>query len=177
MTCRYRDKLDFLKKGSVKILILIVIGFLSVTWTVFERVINKIEDTAMMTIATNNIKNKKDIIRLKAKYKKEIAKLKLKHKRDVAKVKLKARSKAKIQRVVSVIPIAGLAAFAVFENMEFEDWKKDYPEGSFEEYTWQTTEAMQALLEDEYHDFSENYGTLFETLPNKLSQSTMKNKE
>ena len=152
-------------------MILIVIGFLSVTWTVFERVINKIEDTAMTTIATNNIKNKKDIIRLKAKHKKEIAKLKLKHKRDVAKTKLKARSKAKIQRVVSVIPVAGLAAFAVFENMEFEDWKKDYPEGSFEEYTRQTSEAMQTLLEEEYHDFSENYGTLFEMESRSLSEN------
>ena len=176
MTCRDRDKLDFLKKGSVKILILIVIGFLSIAWTVFEMVINKIEETAMITISTNNIKNKKDIIRLKAKHKKEIAELKLKNKRDVAKIKLKARSKAKIQRVVSVIPVAGLAAFAVFENMEFEDWKKDYPEGSFEEYSRQTTEAMQTLLEEEYHDFSENYGALFEALPNQLSQSTMKNK-
>ena len=159
--------MDYLKKGSVKILILIVIGGLSITWTVFERVVNKIEETAMMTIATNTIKNKKNIIRLKAKHKKEIAELKLKNKRDVAKIKLKARSKAKIQRVVSVIPIAGLAAFAVFENMEFEDWKKDYPEGSFEEYTRQTSEAMQALLEEEYHDFSESYGTLFEALSNK----------
>lgn len=73
--------------------------------------------------------------------------------KDKVKIKAKARAKAKIQRGVAAIPMIGLASLAVFEKMEFDDWKKDHPDGTPEEYARQLSETTQELFNEEYRDF------------------------
>lgn len=89
------------------------------------------------------------------KQKKEIAELAVKHQKDEMSIKLKARAKAKIQRGIAAIPVVGLAASAAFEKMEFDDWKKDHPNGTFEEYSAEISESTEELLKQEYADFKD----------------------
>jgi len=102
---------------------------------------------------TLKAKHKKSIAQLKLKHKKEISQLKLKHKKDIAKVKVRQRSKAKIQRAIAAIPVAGVASLAVFEKLEFDDWKTDHPSGTFAEYSDEITQTVNELLMEEYQEY------------------------
>jgi Ca2+/Na+ antiporter len=140
-----------------KILLLTVTGIFSSVFVAFNVTINKIEKNAMQAAIVASAKYVKKTITLKAKHKKEIAQLKLKHKKDIAKVKLKQRSKARIQRVVAVIPVVGVASLAVFEKLEFDDWKTDHPNGTFSEYSDEIAQTVNELLVEEYQEYGKYY--------------------
>lgn len=93
----------------------------------------------------------------KLKHKKEVAKLKRKHQKKVAKVKARERAKAKIQRVVSAVPIMGVAAVGFFEKLEYDEWKKENPTGTFEDYTDEITFEMNEVLRTEYQEYYADY--------------------
>lgn len=107
---------------------------------------------------------------LVGKHEKDIANLSKEHMKDKIKIKAKARAKAKIQRGVAAIPIVGLAALAIFEKMEFDDWKKDHPDGTPEEYAREMYETSQELFNEEYRDFEEKYRD-FEKYASQASES------
>jgi len=111
------------------------------------------EKTAKQAAVLASAKHAKNTLTLKAKHKKEISQLKLKHKKDIARVKVKQRSKAKIQRAVAAIPVAGIASLAVFEKLEFDDWKTDHPSGTFAEYSDEITQTVNELLMEEYQEY------------------------
>lgn len=93
----------------------------------------------------------------KLKHEKEVAKLKQKHRKKVAKVKTRERAKAKIQRTVSIVPIIGVAALGLFEKLEYDEWKKENPTGTFEEYTNEITFEMNEVLRTEYQEYYAEY--------------------
>ena len=43
-----------------------------------------------------------------------------------------------------------LASLAVFEKLEFDDWKTDHPNGTFSEYSDEITQTVNELLMEEY---------------------------
>ena len=81
----------------------------------------------------------------------------LKHKREIAKVKAKARAKAKVQRAISAVPFVGVVAFGTFETMEYNAWKEDNPNGTLTQYTQETTDEINALFNEEYREYKEEY--------------------
>lgn len=93
----------------------------------------------------------------KLKHKKEVAKLKRNHQKKLAKVKARERAKAKIQRTLSVVPIMGVAAFGLFEKLEYDEWKKENPTGTFEAYTDEITFEMNEVLRTEYQEYYAEY--------------------
>jgi len=116
-----------------KLLILTMLAALPASWLMFDTILKQTKLISATTIATGNLKYKKDIVRLKAKHKKEIAQLKLKNKRNIAKAKVKERSK----RLVAAVPIVGTVLLLWAGKDEYEDyqvWLKDNPEGTAEEY-------------------------------------------
>ena len=140
-----------------KILLLTVASIFSSVLVAFNFTIDKMEKTAMQAAIAASAKYAKNTFTLKAKHKKAIAQLKLKHKKDIAKVKMKQRSKAKIQRVVAAIPVVGIATLAVFEKLEFDDWKTDHPNGTFSEYSEEVTQVVNELLMEEYQVYGKYY--------------------
>jgi hypothetical protein len=93
----------------------------------------------------------------KLKHKKEVARLKRKHQKKLAKVKARERAKAKIQRTLSVVPIMGVAAFGLFEKLEYDKWKKENPTGTFKDYTDEITFEMNEVLRTEYQEYYAEY--------------------
>ena len=136
-----------------KILLFTVVGVFSSTFVAFNFLIDKMGETAKQAALLASAKHAKNTLTLKAKHKKEISQLKLKHKKDIAKVKMKQRSKAKIQRAVTAIPIVGVASLALFEKLEFDDWKADHPSGTFVEYSDEITQTVNGLLMEEYQEY------------------------
>lgn len=128
------------------------------------------------------IKYEKDIAELNEKHRIELKKLQIaneilviEHEKDVAElikkhltekilIKSKARAKSKIQRGVSAIPVIGLASLAIFEKMEFDDWKNDHPNGTSEEYAHELYETSQELFKKEYHDFEKYADQMSKTI-------------
>ncbi|HEY9190191.1 MAG TPA: hypothetical protein VIM88_04940 [Sulfurovum sp.] len=93
----------------------------------------------------------------KLKHKKEVARLKRNHRKKLAKVKARERAKAKIQRTLSVVPIMGVAAFGLFEKLEYDEWKKENPTGTFKDYTDEITFEMNEVLRTEYQEYYAEY--------------------
>ncbi len=100
---------------------------------------------------------------LVSKYEKDIAELFKKHIIEKVLIKLKMRAKSKIQRGIAAIPVIGLASLAVFEKMELDDWKKDHPNGTSEEYACEMYEASQQLMKEEYRDFEKYTDQIYGT--------------
>jgi len=126
-----------------------------------------LSNTALKVAAAEKLKYKKELIRLKKSHAKEIAKLKLSQQKKLAKVKARERAKAKIQRTLSAMPIMGVAAFGLFEKVEYDHWKKENPTGTFEAYTDEITLEMNAVLKEEYQEYYESYQKLISTNENK----------
>lgn len=96
------------------------------------------------------------------KHQKKVQQLKLKEKKKIAKIKTKARAKAKIQRAIAAIPLIGIAAFGAFEKMEFDEWKKENPNGTFEAYSIEMKNEVEALFKDEYKAYYDRYKQFFD---------------
>ena len=122
---------------------------------------------ALTAVASEKFRQKKEISKLKRSHAKKIAKLKSKHQKKLAKVKARERAKAKIQRTVSVVPIMGVAAFGLFEKLEYDNWKKENPTGTFEAYTDEITFEMNEVLKEEYQVYYEEYQKFLSIHENK----------
>lgn len=92
-----------------------------------------------------------------AAHKREVARLKVQHKKEIRKLKAKGRAKAKIQRAVSLVPVVGIAAFGIFEQQEYDHWKYDNPNGSFDDYTTEMSHEIGELLKTEYKEYYSEY--------------------
>ena len=136
----------------------IVFSFISlITYGSYNFILGQITNASTQATLLANTKHLAQIGKLKAKYKKDMTQLKLKHKKEISKLKLKQRGKAKIQRAVSVLPFIGVASLVVFEKFEFDEWKKDRPNGHFNEYANETSTAINELLMGEYKEFGHYY--------------------
>lgn len=122
--------------------------------------------------AAQEIKHQRDILKLKSNHKKEldqlskksskkVDKLIRKHKGELAKAKTRERAKAKVQRAVGAIPLVGVGAFALFEKLEFENWKTENPRGTFEQYSLEIGNEVNQILQEEYSEYYEEYKELF----------------
>lgn len=125
--------------------------------------------TSQKSIHSKKISNlksrhKKHVKELKQKHLKIRNKLRKEHQKEVAKVKTKERAKAKVQRAVSAVPILGTAAFAIFEKIEFDNWKKENPDGTVEEYTIELGASVESVLKDEYKEYYEEYQDFIEMI-------------
>lgn len=56
------------------------------------------------------------------------------HRKEMARVVAKVKAKARLKRMITMVPIAGVAAGAYFEEQEFTEWLITNPEGSRQEY-------------------------------------------
>ena len=81
-------------------------------------------------------------------HRKALAAAAVQRKKAVAKAVNRTKAKARLRRVVVVVPFAGLAAAAAFEHQDYLEWKKDNPEGDLQEYGCEVS-ALSAEVIDE----------------------------
>lgn len=158
-----------MKKISIIIFIILLLG--GVKGYSFWK--ESLANAALKAVAVEKIKYNKELSRLKKSHAKEIAKLKRSHQNKLAKVKAKERAKAKIQRTLSAMPIMGVAAFGLFEKVEYDQWKKENPTGTFESYTDEITLEMNEVLNEEYQEYYESYQKLISKYENRYNHPNL----
>ena len=60
----------------------------------------------------------------------EITTTAVRHRKDIASAVMRVKAKARLKRMVTMIPFAGLAAGAYFEEQEYNEWLEDNPDSS-----------------------------------------------
>ena len=94
------------------------------------------------------------------RHKEEMAAAIAAHRKDkaktVARTKARERARARVRRFViagaAVIPAAGIVAApgiaGYFETADFEDWKRDNPEGTFSDYACEAGKMSAEMVDD-----------------------------
>jgi len=57
----------------------------------------------------------------------ETANIAVRHRKELAATVMRVKAKARLKRMVTMIPLAGLAAGAYFEEQEYQEWLADNP--------------------------------------------------
>lgn len=153
--------------------VLSVLGFIGVSGTYGYALWQESISKAVLVATTmQEAEYRKELSKLKSKHKKELDKLTKKnskkvdrlireHKGELAQAKTRERAKAKVQRAAGAIPLVGVGAFALFEKLEFENWKSENPQGTFEQYSLEIGNEINEVLKEEYGDYYEEYTELF----------------
>ena len=69
-----------------------------------------------------------------AKLSTEITANTIKHKKEIKKIISKIKAKARLKRMITMLPFAGAAAGIYFEESEFQEWLLDNPDGTRSDY-------------------------------------------
>ena len=81
----------------------------------------------------------------------EITTTAVRHRKDIASAVMRVKAKARLKRMVTMIPFAGLAAGAYFEEQEYNEWLEDNPDSSRSDYLCAlaglTSEVLDEVLE------------------------------
>ena len=78
----------------------------------------------------------------------EAANTAIRHRKEIAKAVTKVKAKARLKRIITMVPLAGLAAGAYFEEQEYEEWLEDNPDGSRQEYLCEVTVLSSEVLDE-----------------------------
>lgn len=72
----------------------------------------------------------------------------IKHRKEVAQAVARVKAKARLKRVISMVPLAGLAAGVYFEEQEYEEWLEDNPDGSRQKYLCEVSALSFEVLDE-----------------------------
>ncbi|GGD24427.1 hypothetical protein [Sinisalibacter lacisalsi] len=78
--------------------------------------------------------------------------------RAVAKARTKEKAKARLRRVVTVLPFVGLAAAVGFEYADYQAWLEENPGGDAETYGREVMEVSQEVADEVLADLPERVG-------------------
>ena len=78
----------------------------------------------------------------------EAANTAIRHRKEIAKAVTKVKAKARLKRIITMVPLAGLAAGAYFEEQEYEEWLEDNQDGSRQEYLCEVTVLSSEVLDE-----------------------------
>ncbi|UPT78508.1 hypothetical protein MN086_05005 [Sulfurovum sp. XGS-02] len=158
-----------MKKISMIIIIALVLGGMK-GYSFWQE---SLANAALTAVTSEKLKHKIELSRLKKSHAKKIAKLKRRHQKKLAKVKARERAKAKIQRTLSAMPFMGIAAFGLFEKLEYDTWKNEHPAGTFEAYTNEIAFEMNEVLQEEYQEYYESYQKFLSTYEKKHNHTNL----
>jgi hypothetical protein len=86
-----------------------------------------------------------------AKLSAEITSNTIKHRKEIKKTITKIKAKARLKRIITMLPIAGTAAGIYFEESEFQEWLIDNPNGKRSDYLCEIAEITSEII-DEFID-------------------------
>lgn len=77
------------------------------------------------------------------------------NRKAIAAAVLRTKAKARLRRALVVIPVAGIAAAAVFEREDYLEWKEDNPDGDLEAYGCEVGAVSAEVVDDVLQDLPE----------------------
>ncbi len=83
-----------------------------------------------------------------AKLSAEITSNTIKHRKEIKKTISKIKAKARLKRIISMLPIAGAAAGIYFEESEFQEWLIDNPNGKRSDYMCEIAEITSEVIDE-----------------------------
>ena len=110
-----------------------------------------------------------------AKLSVEITSNAIKHRKEIKKTITKMKAKARLKRIITMLPIAGAAAGVYFEESEFQEWLTDNPNGKRYDYLCEIAEITSEII-DEVIDALPQSIKSGETLLKAITTECKKNK-
>ena len=83
-----------------------------------------------------------------AKLSAEITSNTFKHRKEIKKTITKIKAKARLKRIITMLPIAGAAASIYFEESEFQEWLIDNPNGKRSDYLSDIAEITSEIIDE-----------------------------
>ena len=83
-----------------------------------------------------------------AKLSAEITSNTFKHRKEIKKTISKIKAKARLKRIITMLPIAGAAAGIYFEESEFQEWLIDNPNGKRSDYLCEIAEIISEIIDE-----------------------------
>mgnify|MGYP001187904735 FL=1 len=77
----------------------------------------------------------------------------IRHKKSIKNAVMKVKAKARLKRMMTMIPVAGLALGAYFEEQEYREWLDENPDGSRSDYVCKMSEITLEVLDEILLDF------------------------
>lgn len=74
------------------------------------------------------------------------------HRRQLTRAIARTKAKARLRRLIAAVPIAGLGAIAYFEERDFQEWKRDNPDGTRADYTCEVAELSAEVIDEVLQD-------------------------
>ena len=78
----------------------------------------------------------------------EVASTAVRHRKELSATVMRVKAKARLKRMVTMIPLAGLAAGAYFEEQEYQEWLADNPGGSRSEYLCELAAVSSDVIDE-----------------------------
>lgn len=78
------------------------------------------------------------------------------HRRELAQAVARAKARARVQRLVAAVPIAGVGAIAYFKEQDFQDWKEQNPEGTRQQYACEVSALTAEVIDEVLQDLPES---------------------
>jgi len=86
----------------------------------------------------------------------EITSNTIKHRKEIKKTITKIKAKARLKRIITMLPIAGAAAGIYFEESEFQEWLIDNPNGKRSDYLCEIAEITSEIIDDVIDDLPQS---------------------
>jgi len=83
-----------------------------------------------------------------AKSSTEITTNTIKHRKEISKNISKIKAKARLKRMITMLPFAGAAAGLYFEESEFQKWLIDNPNGKRSDYLCEIAEITSEIIDE-----------------------------
>ena len=91
-----------------------------------------------------------------AKLSTEITANTIKHKKEIKKIISKIKAKARLKRMITMLPFAGAAAGIYFEESEFQEWLLDNPDGTRSDYLCEIADITSEILDEVINDLPQS---------------------
>ena len=91
-----------------------------------------------------------------AKLSSEISANTIKHKKEIQKIVSKIKAKARLKRMITMLPFAGAAAGIYFEESEFQEWLLDNPDGTRSDYLCEIADITSEIFDEVINDLPQS---------------------
>ena len=91
-----------------------------------------------------------------AKLSAEITSNTFKHRKEIKKTISKIKAKARLKRMITMLPFAGAAAGLYFEESEFQEWLIDNPNGKRSDYLCEIAEITSEIIDEVIDDLPQS---------------------
>jgi len=72
----------------------------------------------------------------------------VKHRKEITKAIAKVKAKARLRRMITMVPLAGIAAGGYFEEQDYQEWLVDNQNGKRSEYLCELANVTSEILDD-----------------------------